>query len=291
MTEWGKSRLISGEEAACRCQQSPRSPAPVDAPAWHGRGERVADAFTPHAHRGPRGSDSGNCRSRPCQTLGYALTQAGPKGTIVIGPGIYPESGSANVVKPGLTGLRIRSAGGRPHGHRRHRQRQRHPHPGKRGVGHRAHREARQPRGHPGRAPLSSWPQGPTSAPANISHLTIAGNAVVHNDRALQQEPPAQRACPSSLTDGDDCGEGIHLLGVSWSKVFRNLVSDNVGGILLSDGGFGISVGPAAHNVIAYNRSPDNAFDCGVTLPGHDPFAVATSGQTSDRLSLTWPGV
>ena len=30
--------------------------------------------------------------------------------------------------------------------------------------------------------PLSSWPKGPTSAPANISHVTIAGNVVVHND-------------------------------------------------------------------------------------------------------------
>ena len=33
-----------------------------------------------------------------------------------------------------------------------------------------------------------------------------------------------------------------------------NNVSHNVGGILLSDGGFGISVGPAAHNLIAFNQ-------------------------------------
>src|SRR5689334_11621357 len=54
------------------------------------------------------GSDTGNCQSSPCQTLGYALTQAGPNGTIVIGPGSYPESGNANVVPPALTGLRIK---------------------------------------------------------------------------------------------------------------------------------------------------------------------------------------
>jgi len=56
-----------------------------------------------------------------------------------------------------------------------------------------------------------------------------------------------------------------------------------VGGILVSDGGFGISVGPAAHNLIAFNRSTDNAFDCGITLPGHDPRAVATSGPNAGQ--------
>jgi Right handed beta helix region len=139
--------------------------------------------------------------------------------------------------------------------------------------------------------PLSSWPKGPTSAPANISHVTIAGNAVVHNDRAYNTSLPPDSACPSSLTDADDCGEGLHLLGVSWSKVIGNNVSHNVGGILVSDGGFGISVGPAAHNLIAYNRSSDNAFDCGITLPGHDPRAVATSGPDIGRPQPNLAGV
>jgi hypothetical protein len=60
--------------------------------------------------------------------------------------------------------------------------------------------------------------------------------------------------------------------------VIGNTVSRNLGGILVSDGGFGISVGPAAHNLIAFNHSLGNAFDCGITLPGHDPRAVATTG-------------
>jgi hypothetical protein len=91
--------------------------------------------------------------------------------------------------------------------------------------------------------------------------------------------------CPSSPTDTDDCGEAIHLLAVSWSKVIGNRVSHNVGGILLSDGGLPTSptspptsVGPAAHNLIAFNRSTDNKFDCGITLPGHDPRAVLVVG-------------
>ena len=98
-------------------------------------------------------------------------------------------------------------------------------------------------------------------------------------------------ACPSSLTDADDCGEGVHLLGVSWSKVIGNNVSHNVGGILVSDGGFGISVGPAAHNLIAFNHVSDNAFDCGITLPGHDPLAVATSGPNAGQPQPNLAGV
>ena len=57
------------------------------------------------------GSDSGTCRSSPCKTLGYALTQASSNDNIVIFPGTYPEADNANVVQPGLTGLSIRSIG------------------------------------------------------------------------------------------------------------------------------------------------------------------------------------
>jgi hypothetical protein len=228
-----------------------------------------------------KGSDSGNCQSSPCKTLGYALTQAGPNDKIVIYPGTYRESGNANVVKPGLTGLKIIGLGrtvidakGNTNGILIQAS----------GVSvtgltvKNANLE-----GILAEPPLSSWPKKPTSAPANISHVTIAGNVVVHNDRAYNTKLPPDAACPSSLTDADDCGEGLHLIGVSWSKVVGNIVSHNVGGILVSDGGFGISVGPAAHNLIAYNRSTDNAFDCGVTLPGHDPRAVATSGPNTGK--------
>ncbi len=238
-----------------------------------------------------KGTDQGNCRWSPCRTLGYALTQAGPNDTIVIRPGTYPESGNANVVTPGLTGLRIRSAGwgrtvidatGNANGILIQAS----------GVSvtgltvKNANLE-----GILAEPPLSSWPAGPTSPPAGISHVTIAGNVVVHNDQAYDTSLPPDAACPSSLTDADDCGEAIHLLGVSWSKVIGNNVSHNVGGILVSDGGFGISVGPAAHNLIAYNRSTDNLFDCGITLPGHDPRAVATSGPNAGQPQPNLAGV
>ena len=237
------------------------------------------------------GSDRGNCRSSPCKTLGHALTQASPNDTIVVYPGIYHESGNANVVKPRLTGLSIRSirsartvidATGNANGILIQAS----------GVSvtgltvKNANLE-----GILAEPPQSSWPKGPASPPANISRVTIAGNVVVHNDKAYNTSLPPMAACPSSLTDADDCGEAIHLLGVSWSKVIGNTVSRNVGGILVSDGGFGISVGPAAHNLIAFNRSTHNAFDCGITLPGHDPRAVATTGQNAGRPQPNLAGV
>jgi len=259
-------------------------------------GTSAADASPMHARStltvATTGSDSGNCRSRPCKTLGYSLTQARPNNTIVIGPGTYPESGNANVVNPGLKGLSIRSIGsaartvidatGNANGILIEAS-------GVSVTGLTV--ENANLEGILAEPPLSSWPKGPASAPANISHVTIAGNVVVNNDRAFNTSLPPDSACPSSLTDADDCGEGLHLLGVSWSKVIGNNVSHNVGGILVSDGGFGISVGPAAHNLIAFNHSSDNLFDCGITLPGHDPRAVATSGPNAGRPQPNLAGV
>lgn len=259
-------------------------------------GTSAADASPMHARStltvATTGSDIGNCRSRPCKTLGYALTQARPNNTIVIGPGTYPESGNANVVNPGLKGLSIRSIGsaartvidatGNANGILIEAS-------GVSVTGLTV--ENANLEGILAEPPLSSWPKGPASAPANISHVTIAGNVVVNNDRAFNTSLPPDSACPSSLTDADDCGEGLHLLGVSWSKVIGNNVSHNVGGILVSDGGFGISVGPAAHNLIAFNHSSDNLFDCGITLPGHDPRAVATSGPNAGRPQPNLAGV
>jgi hypothetical protein len=238
------------------------------------------------------GTDSGNCHSSPCKTLGYALTQAGPSNKIVIDPGTYPESGNANVVSPGLTGLTITSSG-----------------PAARTVIDATGNanglliqasgvsvtgltvENASLEGILAEPPRSSWPTGPTSAPANISRVTIADDIVSGNDKAYNTSLPPTAACPSSLTDADDCGEGIHLLGVSWSKVTGNNVTHNVGGILVSDGGFGISVGPAAHNLIAYNDSSDNVFDCGITLPGHDPRGVAITGATAGQAQPDLAGV
>ena len=133
--------------------------------------------------------------------------------------------------------------------------------------------------------PPSSWPASATARPANVHGVTIENNVVEQNDRAYDTTATNPfAACPSSPTDGDDCGEGIHLLATSYSRVIGNRVANNVGGILVSDGGLNpTSVGPAAHDVIEFNTSTDNAFDCGITLPSHDPRAVATSGPSAGK--------
>jgi hypothetical protein len=258
----------------------------------------TAAASTSWSHGGhtltvsTKGTDQGNCRRSPCQTLGYALTQAGPNDTIVIRPGTYPESGNANVVPPGLTGLSIRSAGwgrtvidatGNANGILIQAS-------GVSVTGLTVKNALLE--GILAEPPPNLWlPPSPTTPPVGISHVTIAGNVVVHNDQAYDTSLPPDAACPSSVTDGDDCGEGIHLLAVSWSKVIGNRVSHNVGGILVSDGGFGIPVGPAAHNLIAFNRSTDNLFDCGITLPGHSFLAVATTGPNAGQAQPDLGGV
>ncbi len=116
---------------------------------------------------------------------------------------------------------------------------------------------------------------------------------VQHNDLAYDPTSPNPfTACPTSPTDSGDCGEGIHLLATTYSRVTGNQVVNNVEAILLSDGGLNpTSIGPAAHNVIAFNTSSDNAFDCGITLPGHDPRAVATTGPSAGQPQPVVAGV
>lgn len=91
--------------------------------------------------------------------------------------------------------------------------------------------------------------------------VVVRNNAVRHNDRARQPDG----TCPGALPfDQDDCGEAVHLLGVAWSTVARNVVANNVGGILLTD-----ETGPTHDNLITGNVVRDNKLDCGITLPSH----------------------
>jgi hypothetical protein len=246
------------------------------------------------------GTDSGHCQrpNRACATIGYALSQASRGSTVLVGPGTYAESanpgGTGNVITPDLTGVTLtanRARGGNTvidaTGEAN-------------GILDQANRttvsgftiENAQLEGILVEPVPSSWPADPTAAPANIRDVTVRNNVVEHNDQAYDTTATNPfAACLASPTDSDDCGEGIHLLAATHSRVIGNKVTDNVGGILLSDGGLPTatggptSVGPAAHNLIAFNTSTDNAFDCGVTLPSHDPRAVDATGQPQPALA------
>jgi parallel beta-helix repeat protein len=109
----------------------------------------------------------------------------------------------------------------------------------------------------------------------NASNVTIASNRVVSNDQSLNISSATCPGIPSFETGEDfDCGEGVHLLGAQYATVSNNVVSDNSGGILLSD-----DTGRTHHNVITRNTVTDNPYDCGITLASHPPASNPASGK------------
>jgi Right handed beta helix region len=100
---------------------------------------------------------------------------------------------------------------------------------------------------------------------ANASYVTVQGNRIMNNDRSLDF---ANLSCPGlpdfETAEGFDCGEGIHLTGVSSSLFAGNTITHNAGGILISD-----ETGPTHNNMIDGNDITDNVLDCGITMPSH----------------------
>jgi hypothetical protein len=102
----------------------------------------------------------------------------------------------------------------------------------------------------------------------STSNLTLQGNHVVGNDQG--HDTPVTQECATQGEVPGDCGEGLHLMSVTDSRVVSNDIENNIGGILVTD-----EVGPSHGNLIAFNVSRNNGEDCGITLPSHNPDAVA----------------
>jgi parallel beta-helix repeat protein len=120
---------------------------------------------------------------------------------------------------------------------------------------------------------------------ANASSVTVSGNIVSDNDKALVPATPACPGIPAFETaEGFDCGEAIHLMGADHSIVANNLVENNAGGILISD-----DTARADHNLISGNTVSKNQFDCGITLASHPPATLTGSatplGVTHNTIS------
>ena len=102
---------------------------------------------------------------------------------------------------------------------------------------------------------------------ANASNVTIVDNKVSDNNKALDI---ADASCPGipafETNEGEDCGEGVHLMATDHVSVVRNEISYNSGGILVTD-----ETGPSHENLISGNTVHDNPFDCGITLASHGP--------------------
>lgn len=110
----------------------------------------------------------------------------------------------------------------------------------------------------------------------NGSDITIVANHVLDNNKSLDI---ADSMCPGmpafETSEGDDCGEGIHLMAADHSSVVRNEVEHNSGGILISD-----ETGLNHDNLISGNNVHDNPYDCGVTIASHPPATTVIPSAT-----------
>jgi hypothetical protein len=132
----------------------------------------------------------------------------------------------------------------------------------------------------------------------NSSYLVISQNHVTGNNQSLDI---AAGTCPGvpafETNEGQDCGEGIHLIGVDHATVAQNESDLNSGGILLTD-----ETGHNHDNVVAGNNVHDNPFACGITMASHPPSPNAASklpygvfnntitGNTSENNGFGAPG-
>lgn len=122
----------------------------------------------------------------------------------------------------------------------------------------------------------------------SISSVRIDHNRVVGNNTGgIPPNPnsPYPQCKPFGQIPGD-CGEGIHLMGVAQSWVTDNYVSGNEGGVLLTD-----EFGPTHGNIVSGNTVTRNPFDCGITVPGHNPHALDSNGKRQPHVAGVYDNV
>jgi Periplasmic copper-binding protein (NosD) len=121
-----------------------------------------------------------------------------------------------------------------------------------------------------------------------VSGIVISRNAVVHNDLGGGVPPKSTYfECAAEGAVPGDCGEGVHFAGgVAYSTIRDNFIAYNSGGVLLSD-----DVGPTHNNVVEDNVVTDNASDCGITVPGHNPNALNSAGVPQPSVAGVYANV
>ncbi len=111
---------------------------------------------------------------------------------------------------------------------------------------------------------------------ANATDVSLTGNLVTDNNKALDISASTCNGIPGFETnEGDDCGEGIHLMATNHVSVVGNEVAYNSGGILISD-----ETGRNYSNLISDNNVHDNPYDCGITLASHPPATSVIASAT-----------
>jgi parallel beta-helix repeat protein len=231
------------------------------------------------------GTDSGDCTTTSCATLGYALSQAGPGDTITIAPGSYAASadptGTSNTVPAALTGLTIESTSGTPGNTII---------TGAASNGLTVNANDVTVSGltfnESGAAGILVTPPGATQ-PAAVTGETIENDVINNSDQCVNT--PSTAVCTAAVGAGD-YGESIWLRSVTDSTVKTTTVENGLGGgILASD-----EVGPTDGNTIENNMIVDNGVDtasCGLTLAAHNMAAIFMSGPNAGQPNPTGGGV
>jgi hypothetical protein len=122
----------------------------------------------------------------------------------------------------------------------------------------------------------------------NSDAIRIEKNVIQDNDKGssdtnIQDNLGECTADPQTNTPGD-CGEGLHLDGVTRSVITGNTIQGNSGGMLVSDGlASFLTNGEEASNgtwgnTISSNKVLNNTLDCGITVAGHE-FGVFNQAQ------------
>ncbi|HZU21172.1 MAG TPA: hypothetical protein VE982_08115 [Gaiellaceae bacterium] len=105
----------------------------------------------------------------------------------------------------------------------------------------------------------------PLTSGSPISNVTINHVNVVNNDRGFSGVVGVGAGeCFTTPFAPGDCGEGIHLVSATNSVVENSLVTQNAGGVLLSD-----EFGPVTGDVIDHVMALGNNDDCGITIASH----------------------
>jgi hypothetical protein len=194
------------------------------------------------------GDDANGCtQSSPCRTITHTIAVAGAGDTIVVGPGTYTETATVSKTLTLIGHDATIDATGLVNG---------------------IVLDGRGSAGSVVRGFTVENAIGEGILAVSTVQVTIDSNHVVNNDQG--HDTPVTPECATNGEVPGDCGEAVHLMSVVNSRVIGNDVEHNIGGILVTD-----EVGPSHGNLIANNVSSNNGEDCGITLPSHNPDAVA----------------
>jgi Right handed beta helix region len=107
----------------------------------------------------------------------------------------------------------------------------------------------------------------------NASYISISNNKMLDNNNSLSVDTGTCPGIPD-FEPGEqmDCGEGMHIMGVSYSTFSNNTSAGNSGGFLISD-----DTGETHDNLITGNYIHDNGYACGIVLASHQPAIGSTA--------------